>query len=161
MKKGIVADAVIDTWEGEPDYSMALLDQAAVGTPHIAGYSFEGRVMGTVMIYKKTCEAFGFKSTWIPDNLLPPPAVPEIEIKTGGRPDEKVLNDIVRRVYDIESDDARFRAFDGNKCISGHFERLRSDYPIRREFRFTRVNAADASPTLKNRIAGLGFEIKP
>lgn len=160
MKKGIVSDAVIDTWEGEPDFSMVLLNQAAIATPHIAGYSFEGRVMGTVMIYKQTCEVFGFKSVWTPDNLLPTPAVPEIEIKTDGRPDEVVLNDIIRRVYDVESDDARFRAFDGNKCISGHFERLRSDYPIRREFRFTRVNVEDASPPLKNKIAGLGFGIK-
>ena len=73
---------------------------------------------------------------------------------------EVVLNDIIRRVYDVESDDARFRAFDGNKCIAGHFEGLRSNYPIRREFRFTRVKAENTSPTLKNKIAGLGFGIK-
>ncbi|MGQ9661476.1 MAG: 4-phosphoerythronate dehydrogenase, partial [Kiritimatiellia bacterium] len=51
LDAGQVSHAVIDTWEGEPKYSPELLERVSIGTPHIAGHSFEGKVMGTVMVY--------------------------------------------------------------------------------------------------------------
>ncbi|MFC1453356.1 4-phosphoerythronate dehydrogenase [Verrucomicrobiota bacterium] len=70
---GIVSHAVIDTWEGEPEYRTELLDRVDIGTPHIAGHSFEGKVMGTVMVYREVCRFLGLEPTWSPEALLPPP----------------------------------------------------------------------------------------
>lgn len=50
LDNGKVSEAVIDCWEGEPDISRDLLERAAIATPHIAGYSHDGKVRATQMI---------------------------------------------------------------------------------------------------------------
>ncbi len=158
MNHGIVSHAVIDTWENEPDYSADLLERADIGTPHIAGYSFEGRVMGTVMVYRQACEFIGQQPVWKPDGLLPAPSVPEVKIDAGSQTDEAVLWNIVRRVYDIETDDTNLRTCKKAACKKDCFRGLRQNYHIRREFRFTRVTLKNASVKLADKISGLGFE---
>jgi erythronate-4-phosphate dehydrogenase len=160
--KESVSRTVIDTWEGEPTYRKDLMEKADIGTPHIAGHSFEGKVMGTVMVYRSACEFLGVKPSWTPDNLLPPPLVPEINLDVKGMSDEKALWELVRRVYDIEADDRRLRegCVADNKARAAHFDDLRRNYPVRREFRFTRVAAKNASRKLLAKITGLGFAIK-
>ena len=161
MDKGIVAHAVIDTWEGEPVYRTDLLNRVDIGTPHIAGHSFEGKVMGTVMVYQEACKFLGMKAAWSPDNLLPPPLVPEVDIDASGKSDEAVLRDIVRRVYDIEADDRRMRQGGGldDKARGVHFDGLRKNYPMRREFRFTRGVLQNPAPGLVSKVARLGFHM--
>jgi erythronate-4-phosphate dehydrogenase len=156
---GSVAHAVIDTWEGEPAYRADLLERVDLGTPHIAGYSYEGKVMGTVMVYREACRFLGVEPTWSPDNLWPAPVVPEIDSDARGRRAAEVLREIVRRVYDIEADDRRLRegCVPDGRARGAHFDRLRRDYPIRREFRFTRVRLAGAAPDLAATVAALGF----
>lgn len=162
LATGAVGHAVIDTWENEPRISRELLDKVDLGTPHIAGYSFEGKVAGTVMVYRAACEFVGREASWTSDALLPPPDVPEVTVDAAGRTDEAVLNEVVRRVYDITQDDAGLRAGDGPdaEACAGHFDALRRNYPIRREFRYTCVTADNASPELKARISGLGFDVR-
>jgi erythronate-4-phosphate dehydrogenase len=159
--KGSVSRTVIDTWEGEPIYRKDLLVKADIGTPHIAGHSFEGKVMGTVMVYRAACEFLGVKPSWTPDNLMPPPLVPEIKLDVKGMSDEKALWELVRRVYDIEADDRRLRegCVTADKARAAHFDDLRRSYPIRREFRFTRVLVKNASWKLLAKITGLGFSL--
>lgn len=160
MSRGIVSHAVLDTWEGEPGFRPDVLAKADLGTPHIAGHSFEGKVMGTVMVYREACRFLGVRPTWTPDALLPPPLVPEIRLDPLDRPEEVVLGDVVRRVYDIEADDRRLReiAERDSRGRSEGFEQLRTNYPIRREFRFTRVVLPAKCLALENKIRGLGFE---
>ena len=50
IDNGWVSAAVVDCWEGEPDISLELLKRAAIATPHIAGYSHDGKVRATQMI---------------------------------------------------------------------------------------------------------------
>lgn len=156
-----VFHAVIDTWEGEPVFRQDLLKRVDIGTPHIAGHSFEGKVFGTLMVYQQACKFLGVEAEWTPDNLWPPPIVPEIEADAAGLRDEDVLWRIVSRVYDIEADDRRLR--DGNveddNARREHFDRLRGKYPVRREFRFTRVTLRNARPELKKKVAELGFMV--
>jgi len=159
MDTGKVPHCVIDTWEGEPDYRTDLLARVDLGSPHIAGHSFEGKVMGTVMVFEEACRFLGIKCDWDVEPLLPPPVVPEIRLDVTGRKDESVLWELVHRVYDIEGDDARFRAtakLPDEKRIR-QFDLLRSNYPVRREFRFTRVELTGASPSLVKKVSGLGF----
>ena len=155
---GVVAHALIDTWPGEPSYELELLNAVDMATPHIAGHSFEGKVMGTVMVYREACRSLGREPDWSVDALLPPPLVPEVTVHAAGRPDEEVLWEIVRRVYDIEADDERLRAYDGNPDQRAkHFDALRKNYPVRREFRFTSVRLRDGSGSLCTKVARLGF----
>ena len=161
MDRGIVAHTVLDTWEGEPAFRPDVLAKTDLGTPHIAGHSFEGKVMGTVMVYREACRFLGVQPTWTPEALLPSPLVPEIRLEIGNRPMEAMLADIMRRVYDIEADDRRLRNItvaDPRRCAEG-FERLRKEYPIRREFRFTRVVLSSSCPVLEAKLSGLGFDV--
>lgn len=162
MDRGIVSHAILDTWEGEPAFRPEVLARADLGTPHIAGHSFEGKVMGTVMVYREACRFLGVAPTWTPDALLPASLVPEIRLADLGRPEEAILDDVVRRVYDIEEDDRRLRAIAGadSRRRAEEFERQRKDYPIRREFRFTRIVLSAKRPELERKLRGLGFRIE-
>lgn len=163
LAAGRVAHAVIDTWEGEPALRPELLERADLGTPHIAGYSFEGKVLGTLMVYREACRFLGIEAAWTPDALLPPPAVPEIELDARGLSDEQALGAIVRRVYDIAQDDQALRAAASGAdpaARAAGFDRVRREYPVRREFRYTRVRVAHASPALLQAIRGLGFGLE-
>jgi erythronate-4-phosphate dehydrogenase len=83
-------------------------------------------------------------------------------LDAGGREEEAVLWDAVRAVYDIEADDRRFRessaADEGSRAA--RFDELRRTYPVRREFRFTRVHLRNASRRLQQKATGLGFQVE-
>jgi len=142
---------VLDVWEGEPNISPELLDVVDFGTPHIAGYSFDGKVNGAQMIHRAVCEFFKITPTWVP--TLPPGTVPRIELTaSSGENDEEVLRRVVRRVYDIATDDAALR-----KSIRT-FDEQRANYPVRREFFNTELVLRGASETLTAKFARLGFK---
>jgi len=161
MDRGIVAHAIIDTWEGEPGFRTDLMERAAIVSPHIAGYSYEGKYMGTVMVYREACRFLDEPPEWTPDALLPPPDVPNL-VADPKRPPEAALWELVHAVYDIEADDARMRAVPpgGEAERRAHFDALRKSYPIRREFRFTEVCVDDTLPPVIDAIRGLGFSVK-
>ena len=163
IRRKTVAHSVIDTWENEPNFPKELLDAADLGTAHIAGHSFEGKVWGTFLVYKEVCRFLGTAPAWTPDLLLPPPLVPRVALDAAGRPEEDVLWQLVSSVYDIGEDDRRLRT--GNLSDPGerarHFSSLRLNYPVRREFRFTEAHMANASATLASTVAGLGFRVAP
>ena len=151
--------AVLDVWENEPNISPELLDVVDIGTPHIAGYSFDGKVNGVFMIYEALCKFFKLAPTWTPK--LPPPPVPQLRIfSEAGMDDEDALRDAIQRVYDITADDAALRkdlrAPDG---IGVKFDKLRAEYPVRREFFNTTLTLGGASESLRAKFAGLGFRV--
>jgi erythronate-4-phosphate dehydrogenase len=152
-----VSHAVIDCWEGEPAYRTDLLERADLATPHIAGHSYEGKVNGTAIVYRKACAFFGAEAAC--PFALPPPPVPFWQADAAGRCDEDVLRELVRAVYDIEADSQRLKAScvadDGARAAA--FDAQRSGYPMRREFASTRVRLAHASDALLRRAGGLGF----
>jgi erythronate-4-phosphate dehydrogenase len=148
-----VNGVVLDVWEGEPYLSRPLLDAVDLGTPHIAGYSFDGKVNGVTMIYEAACKHFQLEPTWKPE--LPEPPVPEITEKVAsGEDDETVLRRVIRRVYDIEADDRALRE------KSGEFDWLRAHYPVRREFGNTRLTLTGDGELLRQRAASLGFRVQ-
>ncbi|MDP6524923.1 MAG: 4-phosphoerythronate dehydrogenase [Kiritimatiellia bacterium] len=160
MDNGTVEHAIIDTWEGEPEYRTDLLDAIDIGTPHIAGYSFEGKVAGTMMVYEEACRFLGVEPSWNPEASMPPPEVPVIDVDCRGKSFEEILWDIVRRVYDIRRDDADMRK---KTCLEArraeHFDSLRKGYHMRREFRYTSVTLKNAPEGLANTVAALGFQV--
>lgn len=158
---GRVAHAVLDTWEGEPDFRPDVLARAALGTPHIAGHSYEGKVSGTLMVYREACKFLGAPAPWTPDALMPAPRPAKIEVDARGREDEVVLEEVVRQVYDITADDGRMRAIcmaDAKKRAAG-FDELRRTYPERREFPAIAVNLLNGSVSLRATLGALGFRL--
>ena len=146
------AGLVLDVWENEPHIRPELLDHVDLGTPHIAGHSFDGKVNGTRMIYEATCRHLGAPPTWQP--VLPAPPVPHLVVTIGAAEEEEdVLRRIIRKVYSITADDARLRA--GFQ----EFEKLRIEYPVRREFGNTELVLLGAPASLGEKFAALGFRI--
>lgn len=162
MDEGQVSHVILDTWEGEPGYPLDLMHRVDIATPHIAGHSFEGRVMGTVMVYREVCKFLGIPAAWSHEPLMPPPLVPLIKVEAAGRCCQDVLREVVRQVYDIEGDDRRFRetAVADEVARKKHFDRLRREYPERREFHYTTVELHGGSRKLSDTLAGLGFKVK-
>lgn len=154
---GRVSHAVIDCWEGEPAYRTDLLARVDLATPHIAGHSYEGKVNGTAIVYRRACAFLGVEPAF--PFTLPTPPVPELRADAAGRSDEDVLRELVLTVYDIEADSRRLKA----SCVADDaaraaaFDLQRGKYPMRREFASTRVTLLNASPELHAKVAGLGF----
>jgi erythronate-4-phosphate dehydrogenase len=158
---GHIAHAVIDTWEGEPSIPLDLLDAVDIATPHIAGHSFEGKVMGTVMVYQEACRFLETPPTWDHAPCMPEPPVPSIETDATGKADQDILWDVVRRIYDINADDRVLRDLPSRtpEDVAKHFDSLRGAYPMRREFRYTRVHIPNATPALVTTLRDLEFQI--
>ena len=152
-----VAHAVIDCWEGEPAYRRDLLARADLATPHIAGHSYEGKVNGTAIVYRRACAFLGVAPSC--PFALPEPPLPAWRADAAGRADEELLRDLVLSVYDIEADSRRLK----DACVADDaaraaaFDAQRGKYPMRREFASTRVTLSNASASLLAKLRGLGF----
>jgi erythronate-4-phosphate dehydrogenase len=157
LKQQQLAGAVLDVWEGEPAINAALAEYVAIATPHIAGYSFDGKVAGTRQIHESFCANFGFDPAWSIDSLLPPPAVPALTLHPAG---EATVSSAVRAVYDILADDNALRH---TLTLPAQerplaFDRLRREYPQRREFHHTHITLQPHDPALAEQLRGLGFK---
>jgi erythronate-4-phosphate dehydrogenase len=142
---------VMDVWEGEPEPLRALVPHTEIATPHIAGYSLEGKARGTWMLYQALCQQLGRTPRQDLQSLLP---VPEVRALTPGQPtDQALIKQLVHLIYDVRRDDARFR----NRIeVPGSFDEQRKHYPERRELSSLQVCGQFAGDTL----ARLGFGIQ-
>lgn len=117
LQTGLISDAVIDVWENEPDINLTLLYKVFIGTPHIAGYSADGKANATRMSLGSLCRHFGIQADY---HIAPPE--PENPIIIASTPTEAYL-----KMYDPRKDCEALRAH------PELFEKLRGDYPLRRE----------------------------
>ena len=127
---------VLDVFEHEPEIRAEVLNLITLVTPHIAGYSLEGKARGTQMIYDAFCQSFGFKSDKRFESQLPvcEQYFEDQDLKT-------VLAQYLSQIYDIARDDANLRAcIKDGKVEQKAFDFLRKTYPLRREW------AAHAGP---------------
>ena len=123
----------LDTWENEPDISRALLEKVDLATPHIAGYSVEGRLRGTQMILDAACRHFSLASNWRMENLLPEPISLNFEPFST---DLACWQHLFRSHHDIWQDhDALTQSTQmDNQNFANHFDSLRKVYPDRFEY---------------------------
>ena len=156
-----LAGCVLDVWENEPEIDIHLLEHVDLGTSHIAGYSLDGKVNGTAMIYKAVCNFFNREATWNPVEAMPNPEVPFLEVPVSSEEDEDILADVVRKIYDVQGDDATLREVAGVRDAQrgSFFHRLRREYPGRREFFNTTLKLSDARKTLQRKFTALGFRL--
>ena len=163
MEAGKLSAVVLDVWETEPNVNPWLLQNVDISTPHIAGYSFDGKVVGMIMIYKALCQHFGLKAKNTATDFLPAPEVPEICITPDQleSDEERLIHDTVQQVYVINRDDFNTREIllQPDSEQGAWFDNLRKDYPVRREFQNTKVLVPDISCCLVNKLAGIGFQV--
>ena len=161
LGNGQISAAGLDVWNREPAIDPALLDVAAIGTPHIAGYSWDGKLAGTAQVYAEACRFFELEPAWDSAPLNPGVPPPEAVLDAHGRTDEEALGRLVTGVYDIERDDRDLRGAPtpSDEPLSARFERLRKKYWIRREFAAARVACGEVSDGLRRTAAALGFRI--
>jgi len=161
IKSGKLKTAVLDVWEDEPNIDTELLEMVDIGTPHIAGYSLDGKVAGMIMIYKAACTYFGLEAKFDVKSFLPEPAVPELKINPQVVSEQDVLRGAVERIYDIRKDDSNLRwILDKPAGKRGKFfDDLRKNYPVRREFQNTRIVSESSCKSIADKLAGIGFKI--
>ena len=149
----MLSGLVIDCWENEPDIDLQLLDLADYATPHIAGYSRDGKANGTRVSVRAISRFFGLGiDDWEPPGIEAP-ARPVIELSGYSQTPEQLLGDAIIASYDIEADDRALRDDPGS------FERLRGDYPVRREFPCYAVRADGIGPGVAENLEKLGFKL--
>jgi erythronate-4-phosphate dehydrogenase len=152
-RKGELAACLLDVWEHEPEIDQELLDLVDIGTPHIAGYSTDGKANGTSMSVQALSRFFSLDlKAWVPDTV-PPPERPIIELDCKGLDQQTVFVRLVRHTYDILADDRRLRESPQT------FEKQRGEYPLRREFTAYTVSLHNASADARALARSLGFSI--
>ncbi len=131
MKKANDLAVVLDVWENEPDIDLEMLRHCLLGTAHIAGYSADGKIRGTEMIYRACCEFLGVEPAWSSADVDFP--VPARKVRLSPAPE---VREQVLEAYDIETDSARLKAVleTGGDGAGQYFDYLRKHYPVRREF---------------------------
>jgi erythronate-4-phosphate dehydrogenase len=159
---GKLKATVLDVWEDEPKINMDLLRVVDISTPHIAGYSLDGKVAGMMMIYEAMCKHFGTEPVKRIEDFLPEPEVPEITIDDVSGDVEQILHETVQQVYAIGRDDFNTREIamvpEGER--GEFFDDLRKNYPARREFHNTKIEfATEGTENLSKKLQGVGFKI--
>lgn len=121
---------ILDVFEFEPEIPEQLLDLLALATPHIAGYSLEGKARGTQMIYEAFCNIFQHEVSKQFESQLP-----SVEQYFEQQDLKTVLKQHLTQIYDIKADDQQLRAcVQAGKVEQTAFDLLRKNYPLRREW---------------------------
>jgi erythronate-4-phosphate dehydrogenase len=153
IRTGKLSAVVLDVFAGEPDIDRDLLEAITLGTPHVAGYSLDGKAGGTTMSVREVSRFFQLgMDNWSPPHI-PPPDQPEI---LAGAPEgtmEEFLWDIYRKTYDVTADDRKLRE------DPGAFEKLRGDYPQRREPPAYSVSLSGGYGKVAEVMERLGFSV--
>ena len=152
---------VLDVWEYEPDVDTGLLERVWLGTPHIAGYSLDGKVNGTEMIYRALCQHLGLPVLRRAEQYLPEPPLSLLAFTASARAEE-ALHTAIRACYDIRYDDGLFRALlrlpqDERRA---YFDQLRRHYRVRREFGSVKICLKGTAREMERSFTVLGFSIK-
>jgi erythronate-4-phosphate dehydrogenase len=154
LYSGRLGGTVIDVWENEPDIDLELMQQAFIATPHIAGYSTDGKANGTAMVVNSLSKYFNLPSeNWYPENV-PLPAFPYISIDCDGKAEEEIVREAVNHTYNIEEDNLKLR------LSPSDFENQRGDYPLRREFTSYRIDLKGGTEKVRQMLETIGFKVK-
>lgn len=145
---------VLDVWENEPDIDLELLNLLDLATPHIAGYSYDGKANGTAMSIQALSHFFQLPLThWYPTNIEKPISS-ECFIECAGKSFEEIMYEAISLSYDIKRDDSNLRQ------NPAEFEKQRGDYAIRREFPAYTLKLKNDNTQIREVFQKLGFTIK-
>lgn len=148
-----ISEAIIDCWENEPEINLELLAKAFIATPHIAGYSKDGKANGTSMSIQAISRKFKLgMDNWQCENVeLPESTI--IEIDGTGKKMQQILTEVILTTYRIEEDSRRL------KKSPQTFEKQRGDYPVRREFPVYSIKSKGVEQCTLTVLKELGFQL--
>lgn len=131
---------VLDVWEGEPSVHHPLLEQSLIASPHIAGYTLEGKINGTSMVYKALSKFAGMNGSWTAPH---PPVEHSERVLQPGKDAWGAVGDLLCSIYEPLRDTEAMKQMMKMSDSEGraHFDQLRKHYPLRREFFNYRVDA--------------------
>jgi erythronate-4-phosphate dehydrogenase len=154
LKNDRISGVILDVWENEPDIDRELLSSAYISTPHIAGYSTDGKANGTSMVVNALSAFFNLPlRNWFPGNV-PLPHDREITVEGNGKSADKIIGEAVKFTYDVEVDDRNLR------LSPETFEKQRGGYRLRREFTSFSVIAGNCDRSIIEKLAQLGFKVE-
>ncbi|MCG3195922.1 MAG: Erythronate-4-phosphate dehydrogenase [bacterium] len=155
LKGGRLAGAVLDVWENEPDPDVDLVARTRIATPHIAGYSFDGKIAGTRMMAEAIGRFLGAPFGW-PEGLGAQERRSTVPLQGEGR---EAVRSAVLSAYPIGEDDARMRGILDLTPPErpAFFDRLRKEYPVRREFHQHAPPGGISDESALEILAALGF----
>ena len=155
LQKKPEQQVVLDTWENEPGIKRELLQRVVLGTPHIAGYSQQGKEGGTRMVLHEFCQYFGFSIA----ESKPVPAQ-QLQLATGVTDNPlHQLNSLILAAYDVRKDHQAMQALLTSTEPAADFDALRKHYPCRHEFSHFRVESAQLHPATREAASTLGFQL--
>lgn len=155
LQSGSIRAAVLDVWESEPDLDPELVELLDYSTPHIAGYSADGKANGTMMSVRTVAKYLGLPlEDWAPQGIPAPAQALSFTIDAAGKSFQEVVSEAILHTYDVAVDSAALR-----EDISS-FERLRGDYPVRREFTAFSVHLDSGTAAQEAALRSLGFNIE-
>lgn len=144
---------ILDVWNNEPGISTELLNVADIATPHIAGYSYDGKVRGTKALYDAACAWYFKPPEWEPSISEAPV---ELTIGEGSEP----FSHAILQAYSIENDDRALRKLlqMDKEEQPRYFDELRRNYPKRREFSNFTIKSGCCSDDVLKKLKRLGFQ---
>jgi erythronate-4-phosphate dehydrogenase len=146
---------VLDVWNNEPDIASATLSCADIATPHIAGYSYDGKVSGTRMIYNAACAFFNTAPAWNADRHYSDIDIRHIDVRNAADP----VMQAVTSAYSINNDDAQLRHITTQTNRGAYFEHLRASYPQRLEFSHFSLQCLPKQNNAAQILRRLGFAV--
>lgn len=157
-------ESIIDVWEGEPNLDLALMNQCLLATPHIAGYSLDGKMRGTEQVYIACCETFGFPVRNKLAQFLPEPSIKQIKFGDSV-PVHQALRTAIRAVYEVRVDDGIMRSTlsrtNGEAvAMREQFDSLRKNYPLRRDIPTMRIVVPSKRQDLQQALSAAGFDVR-
>lgn len=168
LTRRTLGEAVLDVWEGEPSIRWELFRQALIGTPHIAGHSYDGKVNGTVMMYQACCRFWGIEPTWTPPTTLPltanlaPERSPQLEFHATDKDLQTLAHEVTTALYDLAGDHRRMKHVLTlpETMRPRAFQQLRRDYPPRREFANTPLIIKGSRNHVLHQLNALGINAR-
>ena len=149
---------VLDVWENEPDLDIELLKRVDLCSPHIAGYSYDGKLAGLEMMYQACCRFLSIQA----EPEMGVGSDNELAIELGEQRNViEAIREAVLSCYDLAQDDQRFRGsllHGQQQQLAVEFDRLRKNYPVRRELSSYRIaNLNELDKAVIDSLAALGF----
>lgn len=153
-------EAVLDVWENEPNLNLDLMRRVLLATPHIAGYSLDGKMRGTEMVYAGVCEFFGLPIRHKLAQFMPEPGIKRVNFSSQV-PLYQALRTAIRASYEIRVDDGVMRsAMRKSDDLRETFDRLRREYPLRRDIPMLRVGVPARCHDLQDALKAIGFDVR-
>ena len=154
LASGQISAAIIDCWENEPGIDLELLSKAFIATPHIAGYSKDGKANGTSMSIQAISRKFKLGiDDWVCNDVELPP-VTDFTIDGSNKTEQDILSEAILFTYPIRKDSEQL------KQAPESFEKQRGDYPVRREFPVFTVQTKNVDVNILQKLQNLGFKVK-